>query len=41
MLRTHRTLRPVFAVTALSFVFAAQLSAQAKKPTIEQFISPA
>src|SRR5687767_10843188 len=41
MLRTHRTLRPLFAVTALSFVLAAQLSAQAKKPTIEQFMSPA
>src|SRR5688572_8931742 len=41
MLRTHRTLRSLFVVTTLSFVPAAQLSAQAKKPTIEQFMSPA
>src|SRR5688500_2546991 len=40
MFRTRRTFRPLL-TAALIFVVASQAAAQARKPTIEQFMSPA
>ena len=37
----HRMVRPLVAVAVLTCAYTPQVAAQAKKPTIEQFISPA